>query len=200
MLEAEPEDAEVVAATTKNTRADDGIRTRDPHLGKVSSRSTEIAFLDPELGKHISAICADLPQISPPDGRRRTKFPSRAQPRGAVAGSSSPRKRSAFSWSGARLRSCGVGLPRPVTRRSWVPTLRRTKTSPHGRVEPPSRLVRPCLRGVIQHLWRAYSAWRANRWVVELRDKLQVSYLMCTPEMARAMINLWISLVPSKMV
>jgi len=28
----------------------------------------------------------------------------------------------------------------------------------------------------------------------------QVSYLMCTPEMARAMINLWISLVPSKMV
>ena len=28
----------------------------------------------------------------------------------------------------------------------------------------------------------------------------QLGYLMCTPEMARAMINLWISLVPSKMV
>jgi hypothetical protein len=28
----------------------------------------------------------------------------------------------------------------------------------------------------------------------------QASYLMCTPEMARAMINLWISLVPSKIV
>jgi len=28
----------------------------------------------------------------------------------------------------------------------------------------------------------------------------QVSYLMCTPEMARAMISHWISLVPSKMV
>jgi hypothetical protein len=28
----------------------------------------------------------------------------------------------------------------------------------------------------------------------------QVSYLMCTPEMARAMISRWISLVPSKMV
>jgi hypothetical protein len=31
-------------------------------------------------------------------------------------------------------------------------------------------------------------------------SKVQVSYLMCTPEMARAMISRWISLVPSKMV
>ncbi len=30
--------------------------------------------------------------------------------------------------------------------------------------------------------------------------KSQVSYLMCTPEMARAMISRWISEVPSKMV
>ena len=28
----------------------------------------------------------------------------------------------------------------------------------------------------------------------------QFSYLICTPEMARAMISRWISLVPSKMV
>ena len=32
------------------------------------------------------------------------------------------------------------------------------------------------------------------------RGNLQVTYLMCTPEMARAMISRWISLVPSKMV
>ncbi len=30
--------------------------------------------------------------------------------------------------------------------------------------------------------------------------KVQLSYLMCTPEMARAMISRWISEVPSKMV
>jgi len=29
---------------------------------------------------------------------------------------------------------------------------------------------------------------------------LPVGYRMCTPEMARAMTSLWISLVPSKMV
>ena len=30
--------------------------------------------------------------------------------------------------------------------------------------------------------------------------KDQLSYLMCTPEMARLMMSRWISLVPSKMV
>ena len=31
-------------------------------------------------------------------------------------------------------------------------------------------------------------------------ERSRVDYLMCTPEMARAMISRWISLVPSKMV
>ena len=40
--------------------------------------------------------------------------------------------------------------------------------------------------------------WRAD--LTQSETKVQVGYLMCTPEMAREMINLWISLVPSKMV
>ena len=40
--------------------------------------------------------------------------------------------------------------------------------------------------------------WRAD--LTQSETKAQFSYLMCTPEMAREMINLWISLVPSKIV
>jgi hypothetical protein len=39
-----------------------------------------------------------------------------------------------------------------------------------------------------------------SRPISEAEIKAQVSYLMCTPEMAREITNRWISDVPSKMV
>jgi hypothetical protein len=38
-------------------------------------------------------------------------------------------------------------------------------------------------------------SWHPAPWA-----RIRAGYLMCTPEMARAMISRWISLVPSKMV
>jgi hypothetical protein len=55
----------------------------------------------------------------------------------------------------------------------------------------------------LERRWRQTHFWVLHEAEVlsHARDtQAQVSYLIWTPEMARAMINLWISLVPSKMV
>ena len=44
------------------------------------------------------------------------------------------------------------------------------------------------------------TAWALSPRLRGSGEKTQFSYLMCTPEMARAMIRRWISEVPSKMV
>ncbi len=137
-------------------------------------------------------------------GSRQSSKPGTAPPTGRTSGcrfvtcaASSPR-----SASTDRPRCCTARSRRPAPR-SHCPSSRRTREARRARRraprDPRRRRVRDCgARGSVASRRRA-RAVRSGR-DPPSRGRRRDVYLMCRPEMLRAMTRRWISEVPSKIV